>query len=904
MALVSDGGNVAARVYTFVVTCGGALAVILGLASAPGSQGVRWLPLVVLQLCAAALRGGGFQSRTGAENDQRLLQPLDRVLSDFFTLSGLLVFSPQIATLVAFSEAPSANSEPGTRGWRPDWFQLTLPALVALPCGWIFYRYFGDALSGSATEPVLSARFLAGLILCALLMDGLRVALSSFRFWLRDGGSLADQFKNRFWILGPGALAAALSGSTYALFQDRYLLIVVMAAPVILVLYSRNRASNQRLLSLIESQEFLQSSFDGLSAHIAVMDESGRIVATNQAWRVSGDRGRLFGPTSLVGSDYPGLLRGGLRERVAASARLADGVRDVLSRERDSFSLTYNCHPSDPDSWYIARVSRLRSESPFRVVVSHQDITDQKLSEARLRESEARYRSFFEDDLTGDFVADGTGILLDCNPAFARILGFASPEQAVGANFFSFFPEPEEADQVREALHLQGRLEYQEAQLESADGRSLHIVANLSAQRSGSSLTEIKGYFFDDTRRKKLEAELLQTQKMEAVGQLAGGIAHDFNNILMVVTGYGEFLRDSFSDHRVLAQEAEMLLQAAQQAGKLTSKLLAFSRRQVVRSIVLDLNKTVAEMALMLGPMIGEDVELSTELSSDACLIRIDAGQLEQLILDLAVNAREAMPKGGRLRLETRRLEPPETDAESGDKDGWVCLRVKDTGVGMNQEVLSRVFEPFFTTKEKSRGAGLGLSTAYGIAQQCGGRIEISSQPGAGASVEVYFPAADPAPTVESKRVPTAATAGATILVAEDQDDIRRIIREVLASAGYHVLAASDGLEALALADSLSEPVDLLLTDLVMPGLGGWELAKTLRGKQRHGRLKILFMSSFLGDKESLEAAVASGMESFLPKPFSSETLLAKIGEILGARVKSQENKSPKPIKSGKPKTR
>ncbi len=893
--MVSHGGRVASLVFSLVVICGGALALVLGLLAIPASGGFRWLLLVVLQVCAVALRERDIPSRPGGGSDQPGLRPLDRVLSDFFILSGLLVFSPAIATLVAFCEAAAAGVRTLARRRRPDWFQLSLPALAVFPTGSIFWRLFGGDLEASNKEPALAARFLAGLILCVLLMAGLKGALSGLRCWLQDGGGLKDQFKSRLWILGPGALAAALSGSAYAIFQEQYLLVVVMVAPVVLVVYSRNRASSQRIMSLIESQEFLQSSFDGLSAHIAVIDQSGRIVATNQAWREAGDRSRLFGPTTVVGSDYPRLLCGSLGERVAASRQLANGVREVMNRRRDSFSLTYNCHPSDPDCWYIARVSRLRSENPFRVIVSHQDITDQKLSEARLRESEARYRRFFEDDLTGDFVADGEGVLLDCNPAFARILGFESAQRAVGANFFSFFPEPAEAEQVREALGRLGRLEYQEAQLKSADGRALHIVVNLSAQRAGSRLTEIKGYFFDDTRRKKLEAELLQTQKMEAVGQLAGGIAHDFNNILMVVTGYGEFLKDSFKDHRVLAQEAEMLLQAAQQAGRLTSKLLAFSRRQVTRSIVLDLNKTVAEMAQMLGPLIGEDVELSVDLSSRDCMIRIDAGQLEQLILDLAVNAREAMPKGGRLQLQTRRLDGTELAGASPDSVGWVRLRVEDTGVGMNQEVLSRVFEPFFTTKEKTRGTGLGLSTAYGIVQQCGGRIEISSRPGTGTAVEVHFPAAPPAPVGEPQRSRLPAAAKGTILVAEDQAEIRKIIRGVLASAGYRVLAASDGIEALALADSSSEPVDLLLTDLAMPGLGGWELAQTLRTRERHQRLKILFMSSYLGDKESLKEAVTAGMEFFLPKPFSSETLLSKIREILGVPKSQATEKPPSP---------
>ncbi|OIO00730.1 MAG: hypothetical protein AUJ51_09745 [Elusimicrobia bacterium CG1_02_56_21] len=387
----------------------------------------------------------------------------------------------------------------------------------------------------------------------------------------------------------------------------------------------------------------------------------------------------------------------------------------------------------------------------------------------------------------------------------------------------------------------------------------------------------------DITAQLQLEDQLQQAHKMEAVGLLAGGVAHDFNNILTAIISYADLLHNGLPADSAQRADAREILTAAGRAAALTRQLLAFSRRQILAPRVLDLNKIAADMTSMLRRLLGENVELKTNLAPQPCLVKVDPGQLEQVLLNLAVNARDAMPKGGAITLETAALPATEDPlaAHPGLPRGpLVRLRVSDTGTGMTKEVRKRVFEPFFTTKGKDQGTGLGLATVFGIVKQSGGEIEVSSEPGAGTVFTVYLPGAEAEPQPEqSGPKPAAAAKGTeTILLVEDDETLRRLGERILKESGYKVLTACNGASALAELEHLGKPVDLLVTDVVMPGITGRELA--LEAARRKLAQKTLYMSGYTDGAIVNHGVLEPGL-AFIYKPFSVEAFAAKLREVL-----------------------
>jgi signal transduction histidine kinase len=379
---------------------------------------------------------------------------------------------------------------------------------------------------------------------------------------------------------------------------------------------------------------------------------------------------------------------------------------------------------------------------------------------------------------------------------------------------------------------------------------------------------------------RKLHLQLLQAQKLEAVGLLASGMAHDFNNLLNVIMGYTELLARSLAEADTRRTRIDQILQAAVRAGTLTRSLLAFGRKPVQQAQVIDFNALVRETEWMLRRLIGEDVELVLRLGDGAGNVKVDPGQLEQVLLNLAVNARHAMLRGGSLTLATDAASPDRTPGgRSGGSTDHVCLTVTDTGVGMDAETQARIFEPFFTTRAPEEGTGLGLATVAGIVQQSGGVIEVESEPGEGTTFRVYLPRVDATP--EPKPEPTPSRRGPrgheTVLLVEDQAPLRNILREALQLLGYRVLVAGDGEAAIATARRLRSRLDLLVTDVVMPRLDGCELARRLTA-ERPG-LRVLYMSG-----HGLDTATRRGMvegSTLLEKPFSTETLSFRVREAL-----------------------
>jgi signal transduction histidine kinase/CheY-like chemotaxis protein len=386
----------------------------------------------------------------------------------------------------------------------------------------------------------------------------------------------------------------------------------------------------------------------------------------------------------------------------------------------------------------------------------------------------------------------------------------------------------------------------------------------------------------DVTERRTLESQFRQAQRLEAVGRLAGGVAHDFNNVLTAIAGYSDLLLEDLDARDPKRQDVEEIRAAAQRAATLTRQLLAFSRKQVLQSRVLDLNAVVQALEKMLQRLIGEDVELVFSPGADLRPVRADPGQIEQVILNLAVNARDAMPRGGKLTIETANVELDATyvrDHHGAVPGRYVLLAVSDTGVGMEPETRSHIFEPFFTTKEPGKGTGLGLATVYGIVKQSGGYVWVYSEPGRGATFKIYLPWVDEqVPTQHQVAAVSLVGGSETVLLAEDDPSVRDVVGEVLTQKGYRVLRAPDGQTALDLARGHLGEIQLLVTDMVMPGMAGRELAEAVAA--RRPGIRVLYMSGYTDDAVVRHGVLEQGMP-YIQKPFSAAGLAAKVREIL-----------------------
>jgi two-component system cell cycle sensor histidine kinase/response regulator CckA len=397
--------------------------------------------------------------------------------------------------------------------------------------------------------------------------------------------------------------------------------------------------------------------------------------------------------------------------------------------------------------------------------------------------------------------------------------------------------------------------------------------------------------------RNQLQEQLLQAQKIEAIGRLAGGIAHDFNNLLTVIFAYCSRLQKRAGSDPELVREVAGIQEAGERAASLTHQLLAFSRKQFLQPRVLNLNSVVNDLEKMLRRMIGEDIEIAAVTASDLGSVKADRAQIEQVILNLAINARDAMPKGGKLILETANVLLDESYSQKHfpvESGRYVMLAVSDTGTGMDADTQARIFEPFFTTKEPGKGTGLGLSMVYGIVKQSGGYIWVYSEPGRGTTFKTYLPRVDaPAEEVRGEQLQPASSskpATHTILLVEDDQELRQAAEATLAANGYTVLAASDAAQAEWLCSQHPGKIDLLLTDLVMPGTDGWELARRL-GQQRRV-MKVIYMSGYT-DKAIAHPRAPGADVAFLQKPFTPSVLSARIREVLDEKGEPGNKKAP-----------
>ena len=508
-----------------------------------------------------------------------------------------------------------------------------------------------------------------------------------------------------------------------------------------------------------------------------------------------------------------------------------------------------------------------------------------KRNEQALRRSEARYRSLVQSSVYGIYRSSLEGRFLDVNPALIAMLGYSAPEEVLLLDpEKDIFAQPEEHARLIDVFRSTGRLDGFEVKWKRKDGRPITVRLSGRAVSSADEPADVLEAIAEDvTDRRALEDQFRQSQKMEAVGRLAGGVAHDFNNLLMVISGYAEVILSQVDQTSPVHEKGRAIQQAADRATTLTRQLLAFSRKQLLELKVVDLNAIVQDMERLLRPLIGENVDLLTNLSSHPTHTRADAGQLEQVIMNLVVNAKDAMPAGGRLTIQTDTVVIDESHRGGPQfiRPGrYVMLSVSDTGMGMDRETQSRIFEPFFTTKEKGKGTGLGLSTVYGIVKQTGGYVMVQSEPGRGTTFHIYLPLTDSATEPHAPATTDSALGGSeTILLVEDEESVRQLVRDTLATKGYNVIEAGNGEEGITAAALHKGNIDLIITDVVMPGLGGREMVKHL--SQTYPGTKVLYLSGYTEDAILSEGSIESGT-AFLQKPFTLQSLSRKVREVLG----------------------
>jgi PAS domain S-box-containing protein len=630
--------------------------------------------------------------------------------------------------------------------------------------------------------------------------------------------------------------------------------------------------------ALRESEQRFRELFEGSPDAVFVEDLNGIVLDINPA------ACRLHGVAreSLIGRNVCDLAPPERREEVARDFKtLVEGRLGQI--EGASYAQDGRVVPVE------VRASRLNYVGQAAVLLHVRDITDRKLAEAALRSSEMLFHSVWENSADGMRLTDENGNMVAVNNAFCRLVGMRQ-EALEGKPFTVIFADSEQPERMMEQFRQRFRNRVIEPQRE----RRLTLRnGNVVTLEDTSSFVELRGQpqmllglFRDVTAQKRLEEQLRQSQKMEAIGQLAGGVAHDFNNLLTVINGHASLLIASGGLAGVAARSAQQISQAAERAAALTRQLLAFGRRQLMQPRQLDMNEVVTNMTKMLGRILGEDIALQLNYSPQPARVQADAGMMEQVLLNLAVNSRDAMPKGGLLAIRISALEvdarrlAQHSEARAGQ---FVCLSVIDTGCGIPPENLRRIFEPFFTTKEVGKGTGLGLATVYGIIKQHQGWIEVESEPGKGTTFRVFLPRGLEAAEagIERRAEPPARGGTETILVVEDEAPVRELVCNLLAGYGYQILQAESGAKALQVWRESKDRINLLLTDLVMPNqMNGRELAERLWTERP--RLKVIFTSGYSADVVGEDFVLRPGI-NYLQKPYHPHKLALAVRDYLDA---------------------
>lgn len=680
--------------------------------------------------------------------------------------------------------------------------------------------------------------------------------------------------------LGP----AVTSALTNRRLRDQYLLAE-----------AEKRSANEESRQLAMKQAAI---LNALPAHIALVDSRGVIVVVNESWKQFAIANGLKSPEFALGANYLDVCEHAVGNYSEKAQSVAKGIRQVLCGESSEYSIEYPCHSPSEKRWFRLTASPMSSDTDSGAVIMHVNITERKLAEDAVRLSEQEQRQLVEQlnserrrlldaqavAKVGSWETDLRNLKVNWSEETFRIfettpqsfepthpgfLRFVHPDDrtAVDAAFFDSFSKPG-IHSIEHRLLLAGNaVKFIEERWQAfcdEEGKPVRAI----------------GTCRDITENKSLQHQLVQSQKMEAIGKLAGGVAHDFNNLLTVILSYTDILMRETPSTDPLWSMLNDIEDCAKRAASLTRQLLAFSRQQVLNPQVVDLNAVLADLEKMLRRLIGEDIVLQCQLQPTSARIRIDPGQLEQVIINLVVNARDAMPMGGRLDIETAEIEIDQTDgiALSVSPGPYLSISVADNGTGMTDEVKAQVFEPFFTTKGPGKGTGLGLATVYGIVRQSDGFINLESQAGVGTRFQILLPAVYGHKTISVEADKSVVTGSETILLVEDEAILRRAAKFILESQGYKVLLATNGQEAIDIVQSTTGNLSLVITDVIMPVMSGRVLVEHLR--RDYPQLKILFVSGYTDD-EVVKYGVFASEDAFLQKPFTPPMLSQKVREVL-----------------------
>jgi len=757
---------------------------------------------------------------------------------------------------------------------RPTPWWANVAAALVVSAIFLWYRRRRETRSKAAVHGTAIAATLALLVPVAYGMHSTLWWLSLVGFAMVLLGRRGEAV---VWaIVMPGiVLLASLFESNVMIAgsaeEDRFETVLARTGFAVLVTFMAaafRRVAERRALALRASEERYRLLFQRAPVGVFHCDQALQLTHCNDRLvdilKVSRDR--LLG--IRIGDLRDARLLPALRGALAGSSSEYEGPFEAGS-EVGSLTLSVRTAPLvGEDGAVIGAIGIVedvteRRRMETRLQRAHDELEERvRERTAALSHSEEKYRLLFERNLAGVLRGTADGQLLDCNDACARIFGYPSRTEMLGSSELRLYETTAQREEIFARLRRDGQLVNHERSIQRRDGATRWVLENLSL-----SADTVEGTLIDVTERRALEERLRQAQRLETVGALAGGLAHDLNNILAIVQMHTSLLARQLVAPSELAG-VEEISDATRKASSLTRQLLSFARKQILQPRLVDLNEIVSSTVKMIKRIIGENIEVVEEPGEQLWPVRVDPIQAEQIVLNLAVNARDAMPRGGVLTVRTKNVQCDGRDD--------VLLAVRDTGVGMSETVLAHVFEPFFTTK--SEGTGLGLATVHGIVTQSGGTISVQSEMGSGTEFDVYLPACRTDRVLERPPISTRTTERGheTVLIVEDQAPLRRVIAKSLAAHGYTTLEASDAREALAVAAKHTGKIDLLLSDVVMPGMSGKQLAERVR--ETRPTTKVLFISGYLGEG----AADGEGLgKALLPKPFSETELLAKVRELL-----------------------
>jgi PAS domain S-box-containing protein len=634
---------------------------------------------------------------------------------------------------------------------------------------------------------------------------------------------------------------------------------------------------------LVEREELFHLISENAADMIAVVDMEGRRLYNSLSYQ----KALGYSPEELQASSSFEQIHPDDRERVKKAAE--EARRSGIGK-----TLEYRLRHKN-GTWLVlestSSVIRNAKGEPEKLVIVNRDVTERKRAEEALRRSESGFRSVVEDAPYGIYRTSLTGRFLQVNPALQKMLGYESTEELLRRDLANhIFRHAGEYQRLTELLAHTEEIKDLEMEWKRLDGTPITVRCSGRRINDESGVPAYFEVFAEDvTEKRVLEKQLRMAQKMEAIGRLSGGIAHDFNNLLGVIIGYSGVLKKRLGPDNALCEHALEIEKAGQRAASLTKQLLAFSRQQVLTPAVLNLNSLATDMEKMLPRLLGEDIEVSLTLDPELGNVKADQSQIEQVIMNLAVNARDAMPTGGKLKVQTSNVELDQayTWNHPGSKAGeYVLLTVTDTGMGMDAGTLTHIFEPFFTTKERGKGTGLGLATVYGVVKQSNGYIWVDSAPGKGASFQIYLrrhfgeSGADEPKHDSGEKL----RGSETILLVEDAEPLRKLAQTFLEAGGFRVLPAESGEVALEVAAGFRGTFDLLLTDVVMPGMNGRVLAEQLSPRQPG--MKVLYMSGYT-DSFIAGHGVLDPETHLLHKPFTEEVLIRKVREVLDGGKKA-----------------